>query len=120
MRSVASSVVGGVGLASNATAVVAALSAGNTIAADGKHLGARIGATLVLHTWGSALTHHPHIHMIVPGGGISLDAYVLALDPAYRPATAVSPGSMAKKMRPLAESVVEDCTRTGVPVSVAA
>src|SRR5438876_5379025 len=45
-----------------------------TIAADRKHLGARIGATLVLHTWGSALTHHPHVHGIVPGGGLALDA----------------------------------------------
>jgi hypothetical protein len=45
----------------------------STIAADPRHLGARIGITAVLHTWGSALTHHPHIHMIVPGGGISLD-----------------------------------------------
>jgi Putative transposase/Transposase zinc-binding domain len=44
-----------------------------TIAADPKHLGARVGITAVLHTWGSALTHHPHVHMIVPGGGISLD-----------------------------------------------
>jgi len=44
-----------------------------TIAADPKHLGARIGFTGVLHTWGSALTHHPHAHWIVPGGGISLD-----------------------------------------------
>jgi hypothetical protein len=44
-----------------------------TIAADPKHLGARIGLTTVLHTWGSALTHHPHVHVIVPGGGISLD-----------------------------------------------
>ena len=44
-----------------------------TIAADPKHLGARIGITSVLHTWGSAMTHHPHVHMIVPGGGISLD-----------------------------------------------
>jgi hypothetical protein len=44
-----------------------------TIAADPKHLGARIGFTSVLHTWGSALTHHPHVHMIVPGGGISPD-----------------------------------------------
>jgi len=44
-----------------------------TIAADPKHLGARIGFTSVLHTWGSALTHHPHVHCIVPGGGISLD-----------------------------------------------
>jgi hypothetical protein len=45
-----------------------------TIAADPKHLGARIGTTLVLHTWGSALTHHPHVHGIVPGGGFALDA----------------------------------------------
>ena len=44
-----------------------------TIAADRKHLGARIGATLVLHTWGSALTHHPHVHGIVPGGGLAAD-----------------------------------------------
>jgi hypothetical protein len=44
-----------------------------TIAADPEHLGARIGVLSVLHTWGSALTHHPHVHMIVPGGGISLD-----------------------------------------------
>ncbi len=44
-----------------------------TIAADPKHLGARIGLTAVLHTWGSALTHHPHVHVIVPGGGIALD-----------------------------------------------
>ena len=44
-----------------------------TIAADPKHLGAHIGLTAVLHSWGSALTHHPHVHIIVPGGGISLD-----------------------------------------------
>jgi hypothetical protein len=44
-----------------------------TIAADPKHLGARIGITSVLHTWGSAMTHHPHVHMIVPGGGLSMD-----------------------------------------------
>ena len=43
------------------------------IAADPKHLGARIGITSVLHTWGSAMTHHPHLHMIVPGGGLSMD-----------------------------------------------
>ncbi len=44
-----------------------------TIAADPRHLGARIGITAVLHSWGSAMTFHPHIHMVVPGGGISLD-----------------------------------------------
>ncbi len=44
-----------------------------TIAADPKHLGAQVGVTLVLHTWGSAMTHHPHVHGIVPGGGLSPD-----------------------------------------------
>jgi hypothetical protein len=44
-----------------------------TIAADPKHLGARIALTAVLHTWGSAMTHHPHVHVIVPGGGLSPD-----------------------------------------------
>lgn len=44
-----------------------------TIAADPKHLGARIGLIVMLHTWGSALTHHPHVHCIVPGGGLSAD-----------------------------------------------
>ena len=44
-----------------------------SIATDPRRLGAHIGITAVLHTWGSALTHHPHVHMIVPGGGLSLD-----------------------------------------------
>ncbi len=44
-----------------------------TIAAERKHLGAKIGITSVLHSWGSAMTHHPHVHMIVPGGGLSAD-----------------------------------------------
>src|SRR5882724_1876239 len=52
----------------------AAAEATLTIAADAKHLGARIVITAVLHTWGSAMTHHPHVHMIVPGGGLSDDA----------------------------------------------
>jgi hypothetical protein len=51
----------------------AAAEATLTIAADPRHLGARIGITAVLHTWGSAMTHHPHVHMIVPGGGLSAD-----------------------------------------------
>ncbi len=46
-----------------------------TIAADPKHLGAKIGMTSVLHTWGSAMTHHPHVHVIVPGGGLSRMAH---------------------------------------------
>jgi Putative transposase/Transposase zinc-binding domain len=48
-----------------------------TIAADPKRLGVKIGFTSVLHTWGSAMTHHPHVHMIVPGGGISIDGCAL-------------------------------------------
>jgi hypothetical protein len=43
------------------------------VAADPKHLGARLGITALLHTWGSAMTHHPHVHMIVPSGGLSAD-----------------------------------------------
>lgn len=44
-----------------------------TIGGDTRHLGARLGVTFVLHTWGSAMTHHPHVHGIIPGGGLSLD-----------------------------------------------
>ena len=64
-----------------------------TIAADPKRLGARIAITSVLHTWGSAMTHHPHVHMIVPGGGISLDgARWVACRPSYLlPVDALSP-----------------------------
>ena len=51
----------------------AAAKALTTIAADPKHLGANIGLTAVLHTWGANLDHHPHVHCIVPGGGVSLD-----------------------------------------------
>ncbi|MBV9723839.1 MAG: IS91 family transposase [Gammaproteobacteria bacterium] len=55
-----------------------------TIAADPQHLGARIGFVSVLHTWGSALTHHPHVHMVVPGGGLSRDgAKWIACRPRY-------------------------------------
>lgn len=54
-----------------------------TIAADPTHLGARIGITAVLHTWGSAMTHHPHVHMIVPGGGIGSDGRWVSSRPAF-------------------------------------
>ena len=55
-----------------------------TIAGDPKHLGARIAATLVLHTWGSAMTHHPHVHGIVPGGGFSADGqHWIACKPGF-------------------------------------
>ena len=53
--------------------VLAACETTLAIAADQKRLGARIGITAVLHTWGSALTHHPHVHMIVPGGRLLFD-----------------------------------------------
>jgi hypothetical protein len=55
-----------------------------TIAADPNHLGARIGLTAVLHTWGSALTHHPHVHIIVPGGGLAPDgSHWIACKPGF-------------------------------------
>ncbi|MEH2487541.1 hypothetical protein V1280_003480 [Bradyrhizobium sp. AZCC 2230] len=64
-----------------------------TIAADPKHLGARIGITSVLHTWGSAMTHHPHVHMIVPGGGISPEGkhWVSCRPRFFLPARALTP-----------------------------
>jgi len=59
-----------------------------TIAADPKHLGARIGILSVLHTWGSALTHHPHVHGIVPGGGLSADSTRWVLQARFLPVRA--------------------------------
>ena len=53
-----------------------------TIAADAKHLGAKIGLTAVLHTWGQNLDHHPHVHCIAPGGGLSPDRRALGRLPA--------------------------------------
>jgi Putative transposase/Transposase zinc-binding domain len=61
-----------------------------TIAGDPKHLGARIGITAVLHTWGSAMTHHPHVHMIVPGGGISADGWVSCRSRFFLPVRVLS------------------------------
>ncbi|MBA2512753.1 MAG: IS91 family transposase [Solirubrobacterales bacterium] len=51
----------------------AAAEALTTLAANPRRLGAEIGALAVLHTWGQALTHHPHLHCVVPGGGLALD-----------------------------------------------
>src|SRR5258708_5341995 len=70
-----------------------------TIAADPKHLGARIGVLSVLHTWGSALNHHPHVHMIVPGGGISPDG---ARWVACRPDFLLYVGALSRLFRRLA------------------
>ena len=75
-----------------------------TIAANSRHLGARIGITAVLHTWGSAMTHHPHVHMIVPGGGISPDgmrwigARPAFLLPVQSPLKAVPPAFSAPRL----------------------
>ena len=51
----------------------AAAEAMMTLAANPRRLGAQIGVVAVLHTWGQALTHHPHVHCVVPGGGLSPD-----------------------------------------------
>ena len=84
------------------------------IAANPKHLGARVGFTAVLHTWGSALTHHPHVHMIVPGGGLSSDGSrwiackprfflpVRALFPARQGAVAPVPAAVSRRPRGVA------------------
>jgi hypothetical protein len=67
-----------------------------TIAADPRHLGARIAITSVLHTWGSAITHHPHVYMIVPGGGLSLDGKRwIAAKPNFFLPCSCSPGCSA-------------------------
>jgi hypothetical protein len=81
-----------------------------TIAADPKHLGARIGATAVLHTWGSAMTHHPHLHMIVPGGGISLDGTRWV---ACRPGFLVPVRVLSRLFRRLFLSRLADAHATG-------
>jgi hypothetical protein len=62
----------------------AAAEALHDVAADSRYLGAEIGAIAVLHTWGSAMTHHPHLHCIVPGGGISFDqSHWIACPPGF-------------------------------------
>ena len=75
-----------------------------TIAADPKHLGARIGLTAVLHTWGSALTHHPHVHIVVPGGGlcpgrVALDRLPAGLLPARAGALPPVPPAVPRPAR---------------------
>ena len=97
-----------------------------TIARDPKHLGARIGVTLVLHSWGSAMTHHPHVHCVVPGGGLALDSdewvpckagfflpvrvlsrlfrrlFLSALDDAYRAGRLTFHGHLATRVETMA------------------
>jgi len=81
-----------------------------TIAADPKHLGARIGTTLVLHTWGSAMTHHPHVHGIVPGGGLSLDGQRWV---ACRPGFFLPVRVLARLFRRLFLEQLSDALRAG-------
>jgi predicted RNA-binding Zn-ribbon protein involved in translation (DUF1610 family) len=81
-----------------------------TIAADPKHLGARIGTTLVLHTWGSAMTHHPHVHGIVPGGGLSLDGQRWV---ACRPGFFLPVRVLSRLFRRLFLEKLGDAHRTG-------
>ncbi len=60
------------------------------IAADPKHLGAKIGLTAVLHTWGSAMIHHPHVHCIVPGGGLDRNRWVACKPGFFLPVRVLS------------------------------
>ena len=81
-----------------------------TIAGDPRHLGARIGVTLVLHTWGSAMTHHPHVHGIVPGGGLSLDGERWV---ACRPGFFLSVRVLSRLFRRLFLEKLSDAQRAG-------
>lgn len=81
-----------------------------TIAADPKHLGAQLGATLVLHTWGSALTHHPHVHGIVPGGGLSADGKRWV---SCKPGFFLSVRVLSRLFRRLFLEALEDAHRAG-------
>ncbi|TJZ78139.1 IS91 family transposase [Paracoccus hibiscisoli] len=81
-----------------------------TIAADPKRMGARVGMTSVLHSWGTALTHHPHIHMIVPGGRLSPDgASWVACRPGFFPHVRV----LSRLFRRLFLNGLKDLHRTG-------
>jgi len=82
-----------------------------TLAADPRHLGARIGATLVLHTWGSAMTHHPHVHGVVPGGGLSLDGERWI---ACRPGFFLSVRVLSRLFRRLFLEKLGDAQRAGM------
>lgn len=54
-----------------------------TIGADPRHLGAETGMIAILHTWGQTLTHHPHVHCIVPGGGLAPDGRWVSCRPGF-------------------------------------
>jgi hypothetical protein len=82
-----------------------------TIAADPKHLGAQLGMTAVLHTWGSAMTHHPHLHCVVPGGGVSLDGNRWVA--SKRPQFLVSVKVLSRLFRRLMLEQLRDAYRQG-------
>ncbi|MFD1105569.1 hypothetical protein GGQ82_002807 [Sphingobium olei] len=84
------------------------------IATDPKHLGARIGITAVLHTWGSALTHHPHVHMIVPGGGIALDGTRWISSRPGLPAAGAHIGRLVPPAVPHALAGIVRCRQAGL------
>ena len=89
-----------------------------TIATDTKHLGAQIGIPAVLHTWGSAMTHHPHVHMIVPGGGIAPDDMEGIFKPFNRiHAPLVSREEGTGLGLPLAKSLIEIPSRDNARTS---
>jgi hypothetical protein len=71
-----------------------------TIAADPRHLGAEIGFIAILHSWGQALTHHPHIHCVVPGGGLSPDGRRWIACPPASTASAITDSSPMAAARP--------------------
>jgi hypothetical protein len=81
-----------------------------TIARDPRHLGVRIGVTMVLHTWGSALTHHPHVHCIVPGGGLAIDGHGWQ---ACKPGFFLPVRVLSRLFRRLFLSKLEAAKRTG-------
>jgi Putative transposase len=98
-----------------------------TIAADPKHLGARIGTLSVLHTWGSAMTHHPHVHMIVPGGGFSLDGrrwvscrprFFLSVERAVSLVPPVVPGQAPRRLSGRCTAVLRQACPTDRSASI--
>src|SRR5258708_6407484 len=94
-----------------------------TIAADPRHLGAHLGFTAVLHSWGSAMTHHPHLHMIVPAGGIArrnalgaLPTRLLLTGPgALPPVPAALPGRSRRRPRGGPAGVLRPARRPASP-----
>ena len=81
-----------------------------TIAADPKHLGADIGFTAVLHTWGQTLLHHPHLHCVIPGGGLAPDAgtWISCRDDFFLPVRVLSQMFRGKMLAALKQRFAAD------------